>query len=33
MHQVDDWMLILAIFNAVHWSLDAALFTRVVDEG
>jgi heme exporter protein B len=33
MGQVDDWMVILALFNAVHWTLDTALFSRVVDEG
>jgi heme exporter protein B len=33
MGQVDDWMVILGLFNAVHWTLDTALFSRVVDEG
>jgi heme exporter protein B len=33
MDQVDDWLLLLLVFNAAHWSLDALLFTRLVDEG
>lgn len=33
MHQVDDWAMILGVFNALHWSVDALLFARVVDEG
>ena len=33
MHQVDDWLTILAVFNLIHWPLDGLLFARVVDEG
>ncbi len=33
MHQVDDWLLLLLLFDLVHWSLDGLLFTRIVDEG
>jgi len=33
MGQADDWLGLLIVFNALHWSLDALLFGRVIDEG
>lgn len=33
MDQADDWLGVLLVFNALHWSLDPLLFARVVDEG
>jgi ABC-type transport system involved in cytochrome c biogenesis permease component len=33
MHQVDDWMQILLLFNVVHWSIDGVFFSMIVDEG
>lgn len=32
MGQVDNWLVLLLIFNIVHWSLDGLLFARVVEE-
>jgi heme exporter protein B len=32
MGQVDNWLVLLLIFNVVHWSLDGLLFARVVEE-
>ena len=29
MHQVDDWAMILGVFNALHWSVDALLFSSI----
>lgn len=33
MNQLDDWMLVLGLFNLIHWSIDGLLFARVVDDG
>lgn len=33
MGQVDDWMMLLLVFDVAHWALDGLLFTRIVDEG
>ncbi len=33
MNQADDWLGVLVVFNLLHWSLDALLFERVIDEG
>lgn len=33
MHQADDWLGVLIVFNLLHWSIDPLLFERVVDEG
>lgn len=33
MGQVDNWLGVLAGFNALHWTIDGLLFSRIVDEG
>lgn len=32
MGQADNWLVLLVIFNVVHWSLDGLLFARVIEE-
>lgn len=33
MGDADTWFQLLLAFNAAHWSLDALLFSRILDEG
>lgn len=33
MNQAPSWLKLLFLFNAVHWSLDALLYGRIVEDG